>query len=339
MLDLKKLNSDAFDSVEKILEYLQIEFEDLGDNLYCACPIHEGSDNDRGFSISKELKMWKCWTRSCNDDYGNDMFGLVRGVLSKQLGEEAEFKDALRTICKALDINSNSSGKEKKKKKKPDEFVRLVNIFSDASPSKSSRASVDEIQALKASEYFMSRGFSLKTLEHFGVGDCYNKDSEMYQRAVTPIHDDQGVLSAYIGRAIREYRKPKFLFTSGFDKRRFLYNYHRAIAKASEKSCLFITEGQGDTWRLFECGIENCVGIFGKSLTKQQEQKILNSGITKIVVLTDNDQAGRESKVQIQRKLARNFKLFFPRFSGKDIGDMSKKNIESKILPQVRGLY
>ena len=53
MLDLKKLNSDAFDSVEKILEYLQIEFEDLGDNLYCACPIHEGSDNDRGFSISK----------------------------------------------------------------------------------------------------------------------------------------------------------------------------------------------------------------------------------------------------------------------------------------------
>ena len=102
---------------------------------------------------------------------------------------------------------------------------------------------------------------------------------------------------------------------------------------------MFITEGQGDTWRLFECGIENSVGIFGKSLTKEQEHKILNSGITKIVVLTDNDQAGRESKVQMQRKLARNFKLFFPRFSGKDIGDMSIKDIENKILPQVKGLY
>ena len=339
MLDLKQLNSQAFISIEKLLEFLEIDYELFGDNIYCPCPIHDG-DNDRGFSISKDLKMWKCWTRNCNEEYGNDTFGLVRGVLSKSSGEEAGFKDALRVICKVLDVNSkNPQQKTKNRKGAPSDFVKMVNMFSEPIVNSKATASVESISGLQSSEYFMARGFSLKTLEHFGVGDCYNKGSEMYQRAVTPIHNDKGDLSAYIGRAIRDYRKPKFLFTSGFDKRKFLYNYDRASTKALEKSCMFITEGQGDTWRLFECGIENSVGIFGKSLTKEQEHKILNSGITKIVVLTDNDQAGRESKVQMQRKLARNFKLFFPRFSGKDIGDMSIKDIENKILPQVKGLY
>ena len=339
MLDLKQLNSEAFISIEKLLEFLEIDYELFGDNIYCPCPIHDG-DNDRGFSISKDLKMWKCWTRNCNEEYGNDTFGLVRGVLSKNSGEDAGFKDALRAICKALDVNSkNPKQRTKGNKVAPSDFVKMVNMFSEPVVNSKTTNSVETISGLQPSEYFMARGFSLKTLEHFGVGDCYNKGSDMYQRAVTPIHNDEGHLSAYIGRAIRDYRKPKFLFTSGFDKRKFLYNYHRASIKALDKSCMFITEGQGDTWRLFECGIENSVGIFGKSLTKEQERKILDSGITKIVVLTDNDQAGRESKVQMQRKLARNFKLFFPRFSGKDIGDMSVKDIENKILPQVKGLY
>ena len=174
---------------------------------------------------------------------------------------------------------------------------------------------------------------------HFGVGDCYNKGSNMHQRSVVPIHSESGDVIAYIGRSIRDYIKPKFLFTSGFDKRYYLYNYHRAIEQALKTSCLFLTEGQSDVWRLFECGIQNAVGIFGKSITNQQHSRMLSSGITNLVILTDNDQAGREAKIQIQRTLSRNFKLFFPRFSKKDIGEMSSKKIKDVILPQVRGLY
>ena len=85
MLDLKKINSEAFRRIGLILESLSIEHEVFGDNIYCKCPIHEGSDNDRGFSISTDKNMWKCWTRGCEGNYNNDIFGLVRGVLSNQL--------------------------------------------------------------------------------------------------------------------------------------------------------------------------------------------------------------------------------------------------------------
>ena len=102
---------------------------------------------------------------------------------------------------------------------------------------------------------------------------------------------------------------------------------------------MFITEGQGEVWRLHESGVENVVGIFGKSITKQQRAQLLKTGITRLVILTDNDQAGRESKMKIQRELSRDFTLFFPRFNRKDIGEMSTKQIEEIILPQVEGMY
>jgi 5S rRNA maturation endonuclease (ribonuclease M5) len=338
MIDLKKLNIEAFEKIGLILDALSIEHEVFGDNIYCKCPIHEGSDNDRGFSISTDKNMWKCWTRSCESNYNNDIFGLVRGVLSNQLGEEASFGHALKFICSTLGVKK-SSMELKPKEEEPDDFVKLVKMFSKKNEVFPLPSEIKTVYDLKPPEYFMSRGFSQKTLMRFGVGDCYNKDSDMYQRSVIPIQSDTGKTVAYIGRAIRDYIKPKFLFTSGFDKRFYLYNYHRAVGKALETSCLFLTEGQGDVWRLTECGIENVVGIFGKSLTGQQHLRILSSGITKIVILTDNDQAGRESKIQMQRTLSRHFKLFFPRFSNRDIGEMSSQKIKDKILPQVKGLY
>ena len=38
----------------------------------------------------------------------------------------------------------------------------------------------------------------------------------------------------------------------------------------------------------------------------------MNLNITTLVILTDNDQAGRESKFQIQRQFSRMFNLKFP---------------------------
>lgn len=337
MLDLKELNLQAFEKIEVILEALEIEFEDFDDNIYCKCPIHEGSDNDRGFSISREKSMWKCWTRGCEQGLGNTIFGLVRGVLTKRNGDEATFSDALRFICSTLQLGN--SGPKKKVSKEPSEFSKVVKIFNrqiDASPPSQM---VDELKYETPSLYFMSRGFSAKTLEHFGVGDYYNKGSDMNQRAIIPIYDSSSNLVSYMGRAIRDYIKPKFLFTKGFDKRYFLYNHNNALEKSQQTSCMFITEGQGEVWRLHESGVENTVGIFGKSITKQQKTQLLKTGITRLVILTDNDQAGRESKIKIQRELSRDFTLFFPRFNRKDVGEMSTKQIEEMILPQVEGMY
>jgi DNA primase len=146
-------------------------------------------------------------------------------------------------------------------------------------------------------------------------------------------------LVGIVGRSTKEYRQPKFLFyPKGFDKRYFLYNYHRAVEHIKRTNALFIVEGQGDVWRLYEAGVKNAMSIFGKTITKEQESKINKLPITHLIVLTDNDQAGREAKVQIKRQFGRMYKLTFPVIKSKDIGDMKIKDIKI-LLESLKGSY
>jgi len=339
MMNLKKIKSIAFNDIELVLNNLGMEYEVMGDNIYSTCPVHEGSDNNRGFSLSIDRGIWRCWTRDCQDEYNNDLFGLIKGVLSKEEGKEVGFKESLLWICNILNIDS--ANVKITKTEEPDEFVKMVNVFSNSSRLQPSTVTTsrEDYNLLHPSEYFVGRGFKEGTMLYFEVGDCFDKSS-MHHRAVVPIHNDDGSrVLAHIGRSTKEYRKPKFLFTKGFDKRYWLYNYHRAIHKASEKSCLFITEGQGDVWKLFEAGVHNAVSIFGKSLSAQQKSKLIQSGVTTLVILTDNDQAGREAKTEIQRQLSRMFSLIFPRMSHKDIGDTPMDKLCSDILSQVKGKF
>ena len=338
-MDLKKIKNMLFEDIELLLNNLEMKYEILGDNVYSTCPVHEGSDNSRAFSLSLDKQIWRCWTRDCQQQYDNDVFGLVRGVLSQRTGKDVGFKESLLWACKILNINSRDV--KVTKREEPSDFVKLVNIFSDDQQTFSCDTNIASCASIvHPSGYFTDRGFSENTLLYFGVGDCVDKSSSMIHRAIIPIHNDDGSqVVAQIGRTTKDYRKPKFLFTKGFDKRHFLYNYHRAIEKGKEKSCLFITEGQGDVWKLHEAGVTNAVSIFGKSLSSQQQEKLERSGVTKLVILTDNDQAGRESKTEIQRRLGRMFNLCFPRLKRKDVGDMMVDDVRSQILTQVEGAF
>jgi DNA primase len=143
-----------------------------------------------------------------------------------------------------------------------------------------------------------------------------------------------------IGRSIKEYRMPKFLISpTGFNKRNYFYNYHRAIQRAEETSCLYILEGQGDVWKLHESGVRNAVSVFGKSISKEQSNKIKKLAVTHLIVLMDNDQAGREAMVQMKREFGRMYKLTFPKLSDKDVGDMSVYKIKKDILSELKGTY
>ena len=68
-------------------------------------------------------------------------------------------------------------------------------------------------------------------------------------------------------------------------------------------------------------------------------QKLVKLPVTRLIILTDNDQAGRESKVEIQRKLSRMYKLTFPTLSHKDVGEMSPREIKIKLLKELEGTY
>ena len=328
-LDLNKVKDIIFSDISKLLESFHLEYYQDLDNIFMCCPCHEGSDNPNGVSISLDKQMWRCWTRGCNSEYNSDIFGFIRGVLSKQTGQEPTFSEILKHVCKIYDVNGAS--KEKKNGTGDgnklgldggSNFSALVSSLQRRQTRRRDPETEITVElpstASTVSEYFKSRGFSKSVLDAFGVRDC-----SRLKRAIIPIRQG-GNLVGYIGRAMHEWVKPKFLFNEGFIKTRFLYNYDNALSSATFGT-LILVEGQGDVWRLWEAGYKNAVGLFGKDVSEDQRALLLQSGITKLIVLLDNDQAGREAKVELQRKLGRLFTLVFPKTTGSDIG---KKTVE-----------
>ena len=328
-LDLKKVRDIVFDDIEKLLDSLDLEYEVSQPNIFMKCPIH-GGDNDKGLSISLKYKNWRCWTRGCHEDVGKDIFSFISTL------KGTDFSGALKYICKLYNVNEAQTNGVKDEPEES-QLGSILKIF-NKKPIQYDTTEPEVVETLNNSFYFEKRGFLPNTLEHFGVKDCIDKTSSMYHRAIIPVtyqHKQVG----YIARSTKKFIEPKYLFSTGFHKANFLYNYDLATESAADKHALFLVEGQGDVWRMYEAGIENCVGLFGKDLSEAQERLLVQAGVTYLVVLTDNDQAGREGRIKIQRKLSRMFNLIYPPMQKKDIGDMTVKQITKHILPHVKGLY
>jgi len=335
-LDLNKVRDIIFDDISKLLDSFGLEYYQDMDNIFMCCPIHEGSDNPNALSISLEKKIWRCWTRGCEQEYNSDIFGFIRGVMTQRTGEEPSFSQILKYVCNIYDVNKASKEKVNDGNNRSNGGLDVTNHFSNLVTNinrKKTRKGVGGISATseitvelpktasKVSEYFQSRGFGSNVLQSFGI-----HDSKQLRRSIIPIRY-QKRLVGYMGRAMHEWVKPKFLFNEGFVKTRYLYNYDDAMLNATGGSMILV-EGQGDVWRLWEAGYKNAVGLFGKDVSEDQKALLLKGGITKLVVLLDNDQAGREAKVELQRGLGRLFTLVFPKTTGSDIGKKTTKQIK-----------
>jgi len=338
-IDLNKIRIIIYNNIELLLDNLNINYENSGSNYFSTCPIHGGSDNKKALLISTEKKYWRCWTRSCHETHGKDIFDFIRATLCNKNGKDFTFLDTLKFVCKIYNIDYKNIEKEKTVDYPENDFVEIIKIFSKKE-NNLENSKVKEIQSNnQTSKYFEGRGFKRETLKYFNIIDLSDEDHEMKNRSIIPIHDEHSDLVAYIGRSTKCYITPKFIFTKGFKKSNYLYNYHRALDSICKKSCIFILEGQSDVWRMYEAGVENCVSIFGREISDVQKRKILKLNITTMVVLTDNDQAGRESKFKIQRQFSRMLNLKFPILNKKDVGDMTVEQVTNTILSQVKGLY
>jgi len=337
--DLNKLKEVMYSNLDMVFANLGIETTKEGANYFSCCPIHEGSDNTTAFSYNEEKKFWKCWTHDCHQEYSSDIFGLIRGVLSRQQGKEVSFGETLSWCFRVLNIDTREVNSVEIHKEAPDSFSGLVSKFykeEEALEDKKGR----DWDVVIPSEYFIGRGFEPSTLDYFGVGDC-KVNGLMKYRAVIPIHNKTGeIVVGSIGRSTLDYLDPKFVIEPGFKKANYFYNHHRALERIRETGCVFLSEGQGNVWRLHEFGVKNAVSMLGKSITSQQEKLLDEMGVTKIVVLTDHDQAGREAKTEIQRRYNRLFTLIFPKLSTRrDVAQMSPQKVEETILKDLKGLY
>jgi DNA primase len=198
-------------------------------------------------------------------------------------------------------------------------------------------------------QYYLQRDFSIEVLDKFDVGTCKRHGKALYQRAVTPIYDEDGqTILGFTGRSIFQecnkckhyhdpekecYYFPKWKHTAGFQKENCLYNYWNAKRSVLETGVIIIVESPGNVWRLEEAGITNSVAIFGTTLNQNQKKIIDESGALSIICILDNDEAGLKGSQKITDQCSKMYRLYFPSLETNDIAEMNVDKITSDIKP------
>jgi 5S rRNA maturation endonuclease (ribonuclease M5) len=71
--------------------------------------------------------------------------------------------------------------------------------------------------------------------------------------------------------------------------------------------------------------------MFGSSLSDRQKILLDSSGAMSLIVLADNDEAGRKAADQIKHKCQNTYRIFIPPISASDVGEMTSEQINNEI--------
>lgn len=363
---LKVVCDDICDNIENLLQSFDIDYRVNHKMITMCCPIHEG-DNPSAVNLYPDGDSyrgnWKCRTHNCEKIFKGSVLGFIRGVISnkkygwrKQGDDICSFKEAIEFATSFInkDLSDIKISKIEREKK---QFACVVNyfnaqeIFNDSQIKREHIISSLQIPA----EYYLNRQpkFSAEVLKKYDVGLCTNHNKEMSSRVVVPIYDqDYKYMVGCSGRSIFEkcdkcksyhdhsltcpdendrWKHCKWKHSAGFKSQNYLYNMWFAKDYILKSSTAILVESPGNVWRLEENNIHNAVAIFGSSLSDSQKMLLDSSGAMNLVVLMDNDEAGKKAAEQIKNKCQNTYRIFIPKISKPDVGDMTPAEIEKEI--------
>lgn len=295
--------------IKAVLKAIGVDLvSETGNDFLCLCPFH-GNKNTPSFSVSKERGAFICFNPSCGESgsiidlvkrlTSRNEFEAIRFIKVKEIEQDIDFEDQLSTVLE----------------EKPDfeEFDR--NVMSSLI---SNMKSVDDGRA-----YMHSRKFTDETIDYFGVG--YSSNQNM---VTIPVHSPDGICVGIVGRHVKEKR---FKNSPGLPKNKTMFNIHRA--KRVSPTAI-IVEASFDAMRVHQAGFPNAVATLGGHISADNIA-LLNKYFTKIVIMTDNDEAGRALGKNIANKL-RNKEILWAMYddnnvyphSAKDVGDMTDEEIK-----------
>lgn len=361
---LKIVCDELCDNIEGLLESFDLEFKYNHKLIHMCCPIHDG-DNFSALNIYPEGETyrgnWVCRTHNCEKIFRQSVIGFIRGIISNRKYGWNKDGDKTCSFQEALDYATNFLNKDYSKikiskvdrdKKTFSNLMTYINKPDNDNIPKISREQIIRSIQIPA-QYYVERNYKHETLTKYDVGLCSNPDKPMFNRVVVPIYDnDYKFMVGCTGRSIFEKCKscscyhnpengcpdedkrwlnPKWKHSSDFKSQNYLYNFWFAKKHILETSTVIIVESPGNVWRLEENGIHNSVGIFGSSLSDRQKILLDSSGAMNLVILTDNDDAGRKAAEQIKAKCQNTYRIFIPSITKPDIGDMNSDEINTEI--------
>ncbi len=349
---LTKISNDLIHNFDILINELEIPPLSMASHKYYGpCPIH-GGDNSTAFNIyydgHTQIGNWKCRTHLCEATFRASPIGFVRGVLSHKTYNWTKHGDKTVTFNYALNwcinfLNNKQTRIKKANKPKPKKSYKTIHISDDIIH-----------QSLNIpSPYFIKRGYDHNILRNLNIGDCYNPNKYMFERAVVPIYNENKQFAGCIGRSIwdecdicKTYHNPdnpcpmvgyEWKFSKWlnikFPLSNFLYNHWKAKEAVAESGRLFIVEGVGNALKLLENNIREVVAVFGNNITGPQAEKLKMLSPRTIIGLPDNDTGGKILTQFIHNKCSLWCNdIRFPSFPQNDISDLSNIELYEYIL-------
>jgi 5S rRNA maturation endonuclease (ribonuclease M5) len=361
---LKIVCDELCDNINDLLDSFDLEYRTNHKFIHMSCPIHNG-DNFTALNIYPEGERyrgnWVCRTHNCESIFKTSIIGFIRGILSSRkyhwskLGDQtATFQEALDYATKFLkkDLKSIKISKSDKDKKTFTNIVNYINKpIDDNIPQVSRNQIINSINI--PSDYYIERGYTKDILIKYDIGLCSNPSKPMYNRVVVPIYDnDHKYMIGCTGRSIFEkcslckchhdtkldcppddkrWIYSKWKHNADFKSQNHLYNFWFAKQHILKTSTAIVVESPGNVWKLEENGIHNSVAMFGSSLSDRQKILLDSSGAMNLVILTDNDEAGRKAAEQIKNKCQNTYRIFIPTITKNDVAELTNEEIKQQI--------
>lgn len=282
-----------------------------GINRYTGlCPFH--TEKNPSFTVHAVLQIYKCF--SCGA--GGDVFKFVME------SQGLSFYEALKYLAErnGIPIPKRSQYADEDSRQRAS-VLQLHEIAQDAF-----RAGLAGAAGETARAYLAKRGVAPETIEHFGLGYSERsgrallrifeqrgitadqieqaglagrrQDGSLYDRfrnrLMFPIHNEQGKIIAFGGRALSPDDEPKYLNspeTPIYKKSHVLYNLHRAKEAIRKQDRVILVEGYMDAIGVTAAGFRPVVASCGTALTAQHV-KALKHHSHNIVVNFDPDAPG-----------------------------------------------
>lgn len=306
--------SDAYTKADlrSILRSCNIEIiSETGTDFLCLCPFHHNTDSP-AFAASYAKGLYVCYNQNCNASgtildlvmelTGRNNFEALRFISSNKLSASQLLEEELKDL---LDD-------------KPD-FIEFSKETLDKLAS-------DRWNSVEACNYFISRNINHEAMDYFNLG--YSEKQEM---VTVPLHSPDGLPVGIIGRSING---KSFKNSINLPRNKTMFNLHRA---KREGGTIIVVESSFDAIRLWQAGYPNAVATLGGSISDINIQN-LNKYASTIIIMTDNDSAGRSLGNTIANKL-RNKNILWAKYdhntiyphSAKDVGDMTDDEIKQCI--------
>lgn len=303
------------DIVDVIGEHIQLTHK--GRNYFGLCPFH--GENTPSFSVSPDKQIFHCF--GCGK--GGNVINFVMELDSLSFVEavQALAKRSGETIPDQYMPDSNETTLTETEQSAINAYEWAGRLFHHVL-----RYTDDGKDALK---YLKERGFQDQDIEQFQLGYSPYKSQflvsfleqkgfelqslvdtgllsqrdgntiiDRFQgRVLFPIHNHQGKIVGFGGRAIEEGVEPKYLNSPDsklFQKSKLLYNFHQARKPAQKQDEIILFEGYADVIKASQAGIKHGVATLGTSLTEYQA-RLLSRYVSKVIICFDGDQPGREA--------------------------------------------